>query len=544
MNEDSAASLYLKRIADRDTYLDEAFRSATVTIPSVVPDMQDICVRSTPVVLKKPFQSLGARGVNNLASKLLLTLFPPTMPFMKYVLAGEARDDAAEEGVDISELKSLLARREGRIQDEVDIQNIRNKIFLAIRSLLVAGNTLVYMDPSEGGMRIFPLNAYTTVRDGSGNLLDLIYVEKLDKTSIVDERVLEILRTDPSAVAPPDAPGSGGSDQPVLLYTRVVREGKKYKSWQEVGNTKVAGTEETWALDALPWLALRFTGLDGEDYGRGFVEEYRGDLTSYEQLSRDTQFASANAAKVVWAIRPTSVLRPKKFMDAPNGGAISADPDDIMAIRLDKGGDMQFVGVEKQGLAQALSAAFMLNSSFQRQQERVTAEEIRRMAEELEDTLGGVFSLLSTELQLPVARLLETGLIKRDPSFGSLPKGQTRIGVVTGLAAIGRGQELQRLREAVALIAEVAQSIPGIVDYIKEGPLNTRLWTGTGVDTDGLLRTEEEVAEMRQAKLQQNAQRVAGEEAARGAGNALGQIDPEVAQAGLVGAVTGEEPEQ
>lgn len=53
-----------------------------------------------------------------------------------------------------------------------------------------------------------------------------------------------------------------------------------------------------------------------------------------------------------------------------------------------------------------MSFAFLLNSAVQRQGERVTAEEIRYVAGELEDTLGGVYSILAQELQLPLAKRL------------------------------------------------------------------------------------------------------------------------------------------
>jgi hypothetical protein len=528
MSEGSAEDLYQKRIVDRQCYLTEAERSAKVSIPSVIPDDQDICVRTTPVVLDKPFQSLGARGVNNLASKLLLTLLPPTLPFMKYVLSGKTKSEIADGGAEavaeMSDIQARLARREARIQDEVDVQNIRTKAFSVFKHLLIAGNVLAFANPKNPGLQVFPLNSYVTSRDGAGNLLDLIYVEKLDRMSISDERVLAILASVPEATQSP-TPGDG--DRPVFLYTRVVREGDSYRSWQEVGGLVVPDSEETWTEKNLPWLALRYTSIDGEDYGRGFIEEYRGDLTSYEQLSRDTLFASANAAKLVWLIDPTSTLKPKKFLEAVNGGAVSGRQEDVTAARVDKGGDMNFVANEKRELQQALSSAFMLNSSFQRNQERVTAEEIRRMAEELEDTLGGVFSLLSTEFQLPLALLIESGLIKRDPTFKALPKDSVRVGVVTGLAAIGRGQELQRLRESLALVAEASAIMPGLVDYINEEDLNTRLWTGTGVDTEGLLKDAETVAQERQARSQAAAQQTLGQELARGAGNAAGGIDPE-----------------
>ncbi len=520
MNLTTAESDYQKLQVERQCFLDEAHRSAKVTIPALFPDNQDIVMRSTPVLLDKPFQSLGARGVNNLSSKLLLTLLPPTAPFMKYELSPLAREQAKEAGgAELTILKGKLARREQRIQAEVDTQGLRVKAYQVLRNLLVGGNCLVYKDPYEGGMQLFQLNSYVCKRDGRGNLLDLIYVEKMARASITDENVLKIISANPELMKPEAA------DTPVLLYTRVKLEKGKYRSWQEVGKQVVEGSEETHSMATMPWLVLRFTSVDGEDYGHGFVEEFRGDLTSFEQLSRDILFASANAAKVVWAVDPSSPTKASKFIAAPNGGAVSAKADDITAIRLDKGGDMAVGENQMARLERALSADFMLNSSFQREQERVTAEEIRKMAEELDDALGGVFSLLSQEFQLPLARLIEHGLVKSDPSFKALPDEAVRISVVTGLAAIGRGQDLMRLREGLALTAEIATFVPGIVDYLKEADLNERIWTGSGVDTEGLLYTSEEVDDIRAQRQQAAAQQTLGSELAKGAGKVAGTAD-------------------
>ena len=41
--------------------------------------------------LPQNFQSIGARGVNNLSSKLMLSLFPPTLPFMRLELSPDAK---------------------------------------------------------------------------------------------------------------------------------------------------------------------------------------------------------------------------------------------------------------------------------------------------------------------------------------------------------------------------------------------------------------------------------------------------------------------
>lgn len=527
MNE-TAEACYKAWQSERMTYLEEAWRSAQLTLPSVMPDTQDILQRNgtSKVILAKPFQSLGARGVNNLSSKLLLTLFPPTSPFMKYVLSEAIKAEAEATGAEISELQSQLARREGRIQSEVDLRNVRPKGFQVIRHLIVSGNCTVFVEPETGDLQVYPLNSFVVKRDGRGNLITLVVCEVLDRRTVDDEDIIAAMQ-DPLYVNG----ATNCAEYIVPLYTRIQRDGKKYRVVQEVGGIEVANTEAFYTQETLPWLCLRYIEIDGEDYGRGFVEEYRGDLTSLEQLSRDILFASANAAKVVWAIDPTSVLKTKKFIEAPNGGAVLARKDDVTAIQLNKTGDMQVASMTRNELVAALSADFMLNSSFQRQAERVTAEEIRKMAEELEDTLGGVFSMLSQSLQLPLARLYEASLIKRK-ELKALPKGSVRIGVVTGLAAIGRGQDLMRLREANSLVAEVAVFMPTVVDYLKPGDMVNRIYTGAGVATEGLISTEAEVADARQQAQQAAAQQTMGQELAKGAGSAVGtaggQLPPEV----------------
>lgn len=521
----SAESRYKAWQSERNSYLEEAYRSALLTIPSVVPDEQDVLQRSgsTKVVLAKPFQSLGARGVNNLASKLLLTLFPPTSPFLKYVVSAQLQEEAKQTGTELGAITSALAKREARIQSEVDLRNVRPKGFQIIRHLLIAGNCAVYVEPDTGDLQVYGLNCFVVRRDGRGQLIEMIVCDILDRNTITDENVLAAFE-DPNFVRD-TSPGL--AEHAIPIYTSIRREGDKYKVCQEVGGVEIEGTEATYTEETLPWLCLRYIEIDGEDYGRGFVEEYRGDLTSLEQLSRDILFASANAAKVVWGIDPTSPLKPKKFIEAVNGGAVLARKDDVQAIQLAKTGDMQVAAMTRNELVAALSADFMLNSSFQRQAERVTAEEIRKMAEELEDTLGGVFSMLSQSLQLPLARLYEASLIKRG-ELKKLPKGSVRIGVVTGLAAIGRGQDLMRLREALSLTAETAAFMPALPAYLKPSELITQIFTGAGVSTEGLLKDEQAVQEEQAAQQRAQAQQVLGSELAKGAGTAVGTVGGEM----------------
>ena len=76
-NENSCAKKYENLSSTRTTYLERAREAAKLTIPSLVPDAG----HSSATKLYTPYQGVGARGVNNLASKLLLSLLPPNAPF-------------------------------------------------------------------------------------------------------------------------------------------------------------------------------------------------------------------------------------------------------------------------------------------------------------------------------------------------------------------------------------------------------------------------------------------------------------------------------
>ena len=72
-------SQYQKMEIDREIYLERARDSAELTIPYLVPEKGSNSATNYPT----PYQSVGSRGVMNLASKLMLALFPPQAPFFR-----------------------------------------------------------------------------------------------------------------------------------------------------------------------------------------------------------------------------------------------------------------------------------------------------------------------------------------------------------------------------------------------------------------------------------------------------------------------------
>lgn len=121
------------------------------------------------------------------------------------------------------------------------------------------------------------------------------------------------------------------------------------------------------------------------------------------------------------------------------------------------------------------------------------------MAAELEDALGGLYTVLSQELQLPLVKSRITRLTK-SKKLPKLPKG-VEPEIITGLEALGRGHELQRLR---MFVADAGNTFgPEVIaEYIDVSEHLKRSAAALNLNTDGYVREEDEV----QARREQQAQ--------------------------------------
>ena len=114
-------------------------------------------------------------------------------------------------------------------------------------------------------------------------------------------------------------------------------------------------------------------------------------------------------------------------------------------MQLDKYPDFRFVAETARNIEERLKLAFLDGTAIQRQAERVTAEEIRTMSLELDKTLGGAYSVFSKEFQLSYVKR-KIALLEKEGALKPLPEKSIRIAVITGLNALGRAQEGNRLQ--------------------------------------------------------------------------------------------------
>lgn len=494
----TAEGRYQALSLQRQHFLDRAREVAEVTIPSLMPPEGF----GNGMKLYTPYQSVGSRGVNNLASKLLLALFPPGTPFFRLKPSEFDLNEFERVGMGASEIKDVRGRIEkvlGEIErssvSEMELMGLRVTMVELLKQLIVAGNGLLRFLPKLQGVRLYQLDEYVVVRDNEGNVLEIIVQEELSPRTLPDPvREIVMGRVE-------DSIKEGSSDEKsVCLYTRIIRRRNKWVIYQEVEGQEVPDTRHTEPLDKPSWLPLRLTRLDRESYGRGLGEEVLGDLQSLESLTQSVVEYGAAASKILFMLDEAGTTDGDDLL-APSGSIVNGRREDVTVLSLDKFADMQFVFSLTKDITSRLELAFLLNTAVRRDAERVTAAEIHFIASELEETLGGVYSVLSQELQLPIVRKV-LDLMKIMGKAPKLDERDVRPQIVTGLEALGRNRDLIRMEQLVAGTAQLFGP-EEVSRWIKVGEFITRRATALGVDIDGVVRTEEEVNENDQAAAQQ-----------------------------------------
>jgi hypothetical protein len=470
----NAKSRYDHLSSYRSQFLDTAVECSKLTIPYLI---QRDEFRVTHQTLRQPWQSVGAKGVVTLASKLMLSLLPPQTTFFKL----QVRDDklGTELPAEIrSELDLSFAKMERMVMDSVAASSDRVVVHQALKHLVVGGNALIYM--GKEGLKHYPLNRYVVDRDGNGNVIEIVTKELINKNLLPKELIKEPL---------PVMDEGFSHENDVEVYTHVRLDNNRWLWHQEVYGKKIPGSDSKAPADASPWLVLRFNSVDGENYGRGRVEEFLGDLKSLDALSQSLVEGSAAAAKVVFVVSPSSTTKAQTLAKAGNGAIVQGRPEDIGVIQVGKTADFNTAMTMMQQLERRLSEAFLILNV--RQSERTTAEEVRLTQLELEQQLGGLFSLLTVEFLLPYLnrKLL---VLQRSGQLPKIPKDLVNPTIVAGINALGRGQDRESLTSFIMTIAQTLGP-DALMQYINADEAIKRLAAAQGIDVLNLVKSMEQI---------------------------------------------------
>ena len=473
----------------RTQFLDTAVECSELTLPYLVRQDDDATGKRT---LLQPYQSVGAKAVVTLAAKLMLAILPPQTAFFKLQMRedklGEQFDPALKSEMDLS-----FSKIERLIMEYIAASNDRVVVHQALKHLIVSGNALIFM--GKDGLKHYPLNRYVVERDGNGNVIEIITKE------MVSRKVLGIAPPTPNDEVNSDAEyGAGEDDAEVYTCVKMDESSGSWRWHQEVDDMILAGSQSTAPKNASPWLVLRFNTVDGEDYGRGRVEEFIGDLRSLDGLSQALVEGASVASKVVFLVSPSATTKPGTLAKAGNGAIIQGRPEDVGVVQVGKTADFATAANLAATIERRILEAFLVMNI--RNAERVTAEEVRLTQLELEQSLGGLFSLLTVEFLIPY--LNRTMLIlQRSNQIPKLPKELVRPKIVAGINSLGRGQDNEALTRFVATVGQTLGP-EALAKYIDPTEAIKRLAAAQGIDILNLVRTAEQLQEM-QAQAQADA---------------------------------------
>lgn len=466
---------------------------AAWTLPTVFPAEE----YNEGVELQNDYQSVGAAAVTNLSNKVMMALFQPTRPFFKMNLSAEQKEELKAEGHKPTELSAALAKAEREAMHELDRMRSRPILTDVILNLIITGNCLVRVPKGDGPMVRYTLRDFQVERDLSG-LVKRMIVRERKAVSSLDERMQALC-----------VKHNFRHEDEVSIYTGISKkEDGRWLVFQELEDIAYAHKKlGLYTDDNLPWIPLVWNLAQGHDYGTGLVENYAGDFHSLSHLAQAILDFTTIATDLKYLVDPAGTLDVEAANNAPSGAYIHGREEDVAIMAPQVAQVTDFLMGQFQAIERRIGAAFLLNTAVTRDAERVTAEEIRMQAQELESSLGGVYSRLATTLQLPMARRL----IKRlDPVFGDIEPV-----IITGLESLSRSSDLNNVRaffQDLIALTDVPEQVQDRIDY---GALIAQLGAGHGVDYQDFLLDEEKVTANQEARAKQQAQAVGMEEQAK-----------------------------
>ncbi len=439
------------------------------------------------------YQSVGAQAVNHLSNKIMLATFAPSRVFFRLDPSPEKAEQLAAAQVPQQDLQSQLAKAEREAVQALDQMAIRPKLYEGVKHLIITGNVMLCLEHKT--IRVIGLKRYVVRRSLKGVVQEIMISDPVLFDEL-DPDVQEVIKRQRHYQP----------DHKVTLYRWIVRNPMTgdYEMTQWVDTYRLP--EEfngKWPEDQLPYRALTWDLADGADYGTGLVEDYKGDFAGLSLLSRSQIMGAVLASEFRWLVNPAGMTKPEDLERSENGAALPGQKDDVVLIQSGKSQDLAVAGAMATEYVNRIGRGFLLGSAMVRDAERVTAEEIRMQANELETSLGGAYSRLAVDFQLPLARwlLAMIGLGLHDSGFSP--------SIVTGLEALSRTGDLEDLKLWLADLAALATLPPDLQGRLKMDAIALALAAPRRVDAAQYLKSAEEIAQeqaqARQAEMETNA---------------------------------------
>lgn len=496
VSDTKPSEYYASKLADRKPYEDRAQLIADVSLPYMIrADGSD----HNKAFEKSPSQSFNGKLISTLKSKMGMALLPPAtssfrlQPDAKGMVEMFGTGDNPQGNEAIEQIRAMLSLNTDAINSEIENQQIRSTLFDMLLQQIGVGSVIVEKLDRDG-LVIYPLKTFVVDLDSRGEPVAMCIQEK---TKILPEGVTNVDEAD---------------EYEVYTLLALDKDTDKWIMKQDIGG-EVFGDEKSYSdIDALPFRYFGWTWMQGDKYHRPFAEDFYSDMQQVDKLSGlNTGGAIIAAKSVILVNQRGGRTRKQDLVNAANGGVIDGAADDVTAFQLSKNYDFQISNEREAIIKKELKESFLDSGSVTRDAERVTAEEIRVMAQQLEaSALAGVYSKMALKWSKWIVQSVMRELAIKFEAID--------VSVLTGLDALGRSQEAQKQDNFMQRVTQLQLN-----HWINESEVLQRYASFDGINTVGLIKTEKEVQEAQKQAQQQMAQQQGEEALATSAGAKAGE---------------------
>ena len=459
----------------RTSKLERARYCSSLTVPSVLPPEG----WNEQSQLPQPYSSVAARGVTAMASRMLSALLPLNdSPFFKFELSSGMSPDL--------DIEAYLNNLSYQVYTKISSGNLRESIYQILQHLIVTGDVMVILE-DDMNIRTIRIDRYVTRRDVNGEIEEVIYKEY--ETIPEEEDSMDVLFG--SSLDSENRPGYKA------IYTRIV---KKEDKWISISQDSEGNQTNKGEFTVPNFIVLRWAGIPGENYGRSHCEDLIGDIKALEGFTEGLVNGIIASSTFWMAVDPTGMAEVDDINGTPTGGWINARPNEVHVVSPATTMNPQINhtqnGVEI--LRREIGRAFLLDSASIPQGERVTATAVRMIGQELEHVLGGAFSAIARDLMQPlVSRTVflmtaDGEVDQRLEAMFSKEEGLINVDIVTGLQALSRDSDLQKLMQMGEMVRNLPEPAAMMFRWDSYG---RALITALGFNADTWVKSEEEVRE-------------------------------------------------
>ncbi len=409
------------------------------TIPSITMDVNENNEHETD----KGHVVSGARLVNHLSNRIADTMFPHDRPFFTLKLKPEAKmaleQEMGEENA--GEFARVVQTSTAKIEEVgmrlMQMTQYRPSAVMALKHMIISGNAV--MKRMKNGRRVvYGVRNFMARRTLDGILHECMLLDT-KKFGNLDKAVRDKMHE-----TRPDY----RDDQDITLYSHYKLQDDGRWAFQQAADNVMLDGKRFYSEIDLPILDLTWSLARGENYGRGLVEDNAIAFHNLDVLTAALIDLLAAMADIKFLVRPGSVLDVAHLNKSARGTYHTGEEGDITVPEIGKRGEVQVMMEAINTWERHLSQAFLLNSASTRDAERVTAEEIRLNARELESAYGGLYSKLAASWQQRESEwaIKQVNILAE---LGSQIGKMFEVIVVTGLESLSREGQLDALRLAI-----------------------------------------------------------------------------------------------